>query len=320
MSNNPTSQPPNNDDPTSDQRLSAAFQLLIENAFDTLLILNIEGVILYASPSVEHLLGYTPQSALGRDANDFVHDDDLTQARQMIQSTLDSNKRSDYTEFRVRHKDGSWRWVEAIAQNLCDHEYIKGIVLNYRDITDRKRTEGALKRSEARYSLAFRSSPDSITISDTQDWTLVEASTAEELDKSESTLDLLIRQARIRDLTVTYADPTRNSPILLKASEIDQVHLNSGDLRLNLEGAINGTPVTMDGTAGTFAKLLDLGEVHYDLRGAIGKMRISTKGQIDSLADPRKPVGHLEISGPDAQYLTDVLGIAPITSGPMPRP
>ncbi len=148
-------------------------------------------------------------------------------------------------------------------------------------------------------------------------WTLFEADPAEETDETESTLDLLIRQARIRDLTVTYADPAQESPIRFQASSIDQVQLESGDLQLELDGDINGTPVALDGTAGSFANLIDAGQVHYDLRGAIGEISINSNAQIDNLAEPRKPVGQLEVSGPNAKYLTDVLGIAPVTRGPL---
>jgi len=148
-------------------------------------------------------------------------------------------------------------------------------------------------------------------------WTLLESEPAEEADDSESTLDLLILQARIRDLTVTYDEPSRDSPIRFHAAAIDQVQLESGDLQLELDGDLNGTPVTLDVTAGSFANLLSAGQVHYDLDGDIGEISISSNAQIDSLAEPREPVGHLNISGPDAKYLTDVLGIAPITQGPL---
>ena len=139
----------------------------------------------------------------------------------------------------------------------------------------------------------------------------------EEPDDAGSGLNLLIRQARIRDLTITHVDPSRDAPIRFHANTIDQVELESGDLQLDLDGDINGTQVTLGGTAGSFANLIAAGEVHYELHGAIGDISIDSNAQIDNLAEPRKPVGQLTISGPDAKYLTDVLGIAPITQGPL---
>ena len=87
-------------------------------------------------------------------------------------------------------------------------------------------------------------------------WTLLEADPDQQQDDSGSALDLLIRQARISELAITYVDPARESPLRFNASAINQVQLESGDLQLGLTGDINGTPVTLDGTAGTFANLL----------------------------------------------------------------
>ena len=146
-------------------------------------------------------------------------------------------------------------------------------------------------------------------------WTLLETDPAEEPDDTESALNLLIREARIRNLDVGYVDPARDAPLRFRASQIKQVQLDSGDLQLEVDGDINGTPITLDGTAGTFANLIDAGAVHYDLRGSVGEISLNSKAQIDSLAEPGKPVGRLQVSGPDAKYLTDILGIDPITSG-----
>ena len=148
-------------------------------------------------------------------------------------------------------------------------------------------------------------------------WTFLQADEEEATDAAESTLNLLIRRARIRDLTITYIDPSRDAPIRFHANTIDQFELESGDLQLGLDGDINGTPVALDGTAGSFANLIAAGEVHYELHGAIGEISINSNARIDSLAEPRMPVGQLAISGPDAKYLTDILGIAPITQGPL---
>ena len=130
--------------------------------------------------------------------------------------------------------------------------------------------------------------------------------------------DLLIRQARIRDLTVTYINPAQDAPFRFNASIVKQIQLDSGDLQFELDGAINGTPIViLNGTAGTFANLLAAGAAHYDVRGSIGEISINSSAKIDSLAEPRKPTAQLKIAGPNAQYLTDVLGIAPITTGPL---
>ena len=148
-------------------------------------------------------------------------------------------------------------------------------------------------------------------------WTLFESEPTTVADDSGPGLDLLIRQARVRNLTVIYIEPAQSSPIRFHAAAIDQAELPSGDLQLELDGNINGTLVTLNGMAGSFANLIAAGEVHYDLRAVIGEISINSNAQIDNLAEPRKPVGRFEVSGPNAEYLTDIFGIAPVTRGPL---
>ena len=114
-----------------------------------------------------------------------------------------------------------------------------------------------------------------------------------------------------------YGKPPDKVEVSGPEEEPVQVQLESGDLQLRLDGDINGTPVALDGTAGSFANLIALGRVHYNLRGTMGEISIKSSAQIDSLAEPRKPVGRFEVSGPNAKYLTDVFGIAPVTRGPL---
>jgi uncharacterized protein involved in outer membrane biogenesis len=151
-------------------------------------------------------------------------------------------------------------------------------------------------------------------------WTLFASDPAEEAveaDEPSSPLDLLIRRARIRDLVVTYVDPASESPLRFQAKSVDQSELESGDIKLDIDGDLNGTPVTVDATAGPFANLLDASSISYELRARVGEIEIASDARIDSLAAPRRPVGRVEITGPNATYLTDVVGIAPITTGPL---
>ena len=67
-------------------------------------------------------------------------------------------------EYRWQHKDGSWHWQEAIATNLLDDPAVNGIVVNARDITERKLAEQALRESEERYRSLVEASPDAIVL------------------------------------------------------------------------------------------------------------------------------------------------------------
>ncbi|HLO17847.1 MAG TPA: PAS domain S-box protein, partial [Anaerolineales bacterium] len=117
------------------------FRVLIENSADAITLLDTQGVAVYDSPAAPGMLGYTKEAWLGHNIFDLLHTDDLpaTQAlfRQLIQS---SGSRINHT-FRVLHKDGSWRWIEAVVTNLLNEPSINAIVANYRDITERKQAE-----------------------------------------------------------------------------------------------------------------------------------------------------------------------------------
>ena len=114
---------------------------LIENAADIITVLNSDGTRQYVSPSVERSTGYTPEELIGKSPFEMVHPDDLSDLRELF---ITGSRQPDFMvtrEFRLRHKDGSWRIHEATAHNLLHDPAVRGIVVNSRDVTDRKRLE-----------------------------------------------------------------------------------------------------------------------------------------------------------------------------------
>ncbi len=106
-----------------------------------------DGTIRYISPSVERVLGYTPEEVVGTNSADYVHPDDVGRAFGELEALL--SKRGvhpEAVETRVRHKDGSWRHLEGIASNLLDDPTVEGLVFNHRDVTDRVRAEEKVRR------------------------------------------------------------------------------------------------------------------------------------------------------------------------------
>jgi PAS domain S-box-containing protein len=130
-------------------------------------------VVRYVSPAGEHILGHEVDEILGEDGVDFVHPDDRERAQEVLRRIVERGG-THYVDLKLLHKDGSARMVECVAQNLLDDPVVKGIVLNYRDITPRKKAEEALRRSEEKFSKAFHSSPDSVTLSDISDGHFIE--------------------------------------------------------------------------------------------------------------------------------------------------
>jgi diguanylate cyclase (GGDEF)-like protein/PAS domain S-box-containing protein len=121
------------------------FRSLIENATDITIILDAEGIFRYISPSVKRILGYAPHQTIGRSALGTVHPDDCATIAQTLHKTIENPKRSQSpVEYRVRHRNGSWCYVEAVATNLLHDPAVKGIVINCHDITQRKLAEEQL--------------------------------------------------------------------------------------------------------------------------------------------------------------------------------
>jgi PAS domain S-box-containing protein len=140
------------------RRSEERFRSLVQHGSDIITVVDAEGAIRYVSPAVERVLGYEPEEMVGESALDFVHPDDLEEAMGLFAEVSSEPGVQPPLEFRVPHKDGSWRFLEHIVNNLLDDPSVRGIVVNQRDVTERKRAQ------ETRFRLAaiVESSDDAI--------------------------------------------------------------------------------------------------------------------------------------------------------------
>ena len=126
------------------------FRGLIQNALDIIMITDADGTIRYMSPSVERVLGYRPEEMLGTNTADYIHPDDVEKGfDELAEALAKPGVHPVAVETRVRRKDGAWRWLEGIANNLLDDPSIRGVVFNHRDVTERKQAERELARRAA---------------------------------------------------------------------------------------------------------------------------------------------------------------------------
>lgn len=121
------------------------FRALIENGLDYISLLNAEGKLLWESPARTRMLGYEFNEFLEKGIFDLIHPDDLDGIQREFTGLLRQPQSQRCGIFRLRHANGTWRWVEAVATNLLHNPSVAAIVLNYHDITERKQQEQELK-------------------------------------------------------------------------------------------------------------------------------------------------------------------------------
>ncbi len=126
------------------------FRSLVQNASDMITILDPDGTIRYESSSVREILGYEPEELLGQNAFEFIHPEDVLGILHRFAAGLQSPGLTLSVEYRFRHKDGSWRTLGSMGSNLLDNPHVRGVVVNSRDITERKQAEASLARANER--------------------------------------------------------------------------------------------------------------------------------------------------------------------------
>src|SRR6267142_3159446 len=127
---------------------------LTEHARDIISIAAADGKLQYVSGGVRNSLGYTSEERQSNNLFDHVHPDDFEALRARYQQLVAGEIKAFSHEFRVRHKDGSYRWLESSYTSALDNPLIGGVVINSRDITERKLAEGLLAQREDVFRLA----------------------------------------------------------------------------------------------------------------------------------------------------------------------
>ena len=208
------------------RRQEEYFRSLTENALDTIVVLGSDGTIRYRSSSYYRVLGYDPADRAGAGLLDQIHPDDAANVSEAFARMLQTPGGTLSAQIRARHKDGSWRHIEAVGRNLLDDPAVQSIVVNMRDITDRKQAEEELKKSEDKLKRYLESSPDIICVVDLQGIILYVNKATEELTdykreelvgKSFTALNLLTPESQSKPKEWTYRGgaekPTRSHEV-----------------------------------------------------------------------------------------------------------
>ncbi|HCE54558.1 MAG: PAS domain-containing sensor histidine kinase [Lutibacter sp.] len=126
------------------------FKQLLKKSFDMIVLLDSNGIQHYVSESCENILGFRPEELTDIPVIEkMIHPDDQEKTMLAFQDILE-NSANGGTQYRHLHKNGSWVYLEAFGTNQIDNPLIKSVILNVRDITERKKTEQLLKDNETR--------------------------------------------------------------------------------------------------------------------------------------------------------------------------
>jgi len=130
------------------------FRTIVEKSWSGVVLLDGDLRFRFAGSSTQHLIGYEEHELIGCSLFDFVHPREVVAAHSSFDSVLAQPNQEAHGELRFRHKDGRWIWLEGFSQNLLHEPSVGAIVLNYRDVSQRK---------EAERQLEYRAHYDSLT-------------------------------------------------------------------------------------------------------------------------------------------------------------
>jgi len=154
---------------------------LIENMSDAIILIAEGGQLIYQSPAVERITGFTFEDSLDKTVFDFVHPDDFQDCMAFFQKVYASPGVGMQNQYRILTKPGGYIWIEGTITNLLYDENIHAYVVNYRDITQRVEAEEKIKASELKYRTLIEQASDAIVVSQTDAGILEVNTSAEKL-------------------------------------------------------------------------------------------------------------------------------------------
>ena len=219
---------------------AAFFRALVENAQEAVTIVDARGVIVYDNPSMGRVVGRSPGWLRGRSPLEMMPPEDAARAMAILRELQGRPGAQLPGEFRLRHRDGTWRIVAGVATNLLHDPAVRGIVLNYRDVT-REREVAAAKRAASRRRQALlehivqaETDERARIASELHDDTIqVMTASLIELDRLDRHLqdgNVRSAQAAVRAARRTLADATERTRRLtfeLRPQQLDMVGLSA---------------------------------------------------------------------------------------------
>ncbi len=140
------------------------FRAIIENAPDGVVLIDFDGKIKFASPAARTMFGYTTDDPGQIDPITATHPEDTPVVLAALSELIQNPSKILTLQYRFQHKQGSWRWIESTFSNLYAEPGVEAIIINFRDITDRKNAEQVIRENEEKFRLTIENSPLGISI------------------------------------------------------------------------------------------------------------------------------------------------------------
>jgi PAS domain S-box-containing protein len=147
-------------------KLDIRFRALVENSHEGIALHTADGRLLYASPSIERILGYSPEEVYNQKPSGLIHPEDFLKLKNLLQKLFGNPRKTETAEYRLLHKNGEWRWLRSNITNMLYEPAIQALVFNYEDITSARLAAEKMKESEEMYRSLFHNSPLPMFVAD----------------------------------------------------------------------------------------------------------------------------------------------------------
>ena len=198
------------------------FKALIENAPDGIVLIDAEGNFKYVSPSARRMFGYGVDEEIGIHPAEATHPDDLPTVLTVLDELVKKPDKLPTVQYRFRHKEGMWLWVEGTFNNLLAEPSVGAIVINFREITERKKAEAALLAAEQKYYSIFNEAIEGLFQSTPEGRFLTVNPALARLWGYETPEELINNITNIA--TQVYFDPQRRDDFTRLMDEHGEVH------------------------------------------------------------------------------------------------
>ncbi len=266
------------------------YQKLIENAPDGIVQISLEGKFKYVSPSAKKIFGHPLNQRVEAKPDSLTHPEDLPLVLNTLNKIINDPSLIQTIQYRFKHTNNSWIWIESTFTNLLNEPSVDAIVINFRDITERRKMEEAVQHSETKFYSIFENSPNAIFITDPESLLIIDCNanacsmngyTREELigksinilhpqNVSDSPADSNLRQEQIellrmhRSITIESLHKRKDGTVFPIESSISLISLSGKEVTMGIDRDITDRKKLLTEIIGSEEKFRSIWENSVD--------------------------------------------------------